>query len=188
MINILQWNINSANTKKSALLHAAKTMDLDIIVLQETLINNPEKYRLPGYNTFATPATDTTRGVAILIKTSIPAKLVANPIYCGDRVEVIAIQIILLETTLTLYNIYRNWANNNLDLTQLFTYANTNPTLILGDFNAHHPILNSVRETTDEGEHIAYALQNFPGIALLNSGQATHIGGGDLIYLLSIQT
>ena len=180
MINILQWNANSVNNKKAALVHAAKTMNLDIIVLQETLINNPDKYKIPGYNTFATPATDNARGVAILTKAAIPAKLVANPIYCGDRVEIIAIEIILLDTTLTLYNIYRNWANNNLDLTQLFTYASANPTIILGDFNAHHPILCSTRDTTEEGEHIAYALNYFPEIALLNSGQATHTRGGRL--------
>ena len=188
MITILQWNANSANTKKAALVHAAKTMNLDIIVLQETLINNPEKYRIPGYNTFATPATDETRGVAILIKSAIPAKLVANPIFCGDRVKVLAIEIMLLDKTITLYHIYRNWANNNLDLTQLFSFASANPTLILGDFNAHHPILNSVRQSTEEGEHIAYALDNFPEIALLNNGQATHIRGGGLIFLLSTQT
>ena len=178
MISILQWNANSVNTKKGALIHAARTMNLDIIVLQETLINNTEKYKISGYNTFATPAIDNARGVAILVKSTIPAKLVANPIFCGDRVEVIAVEIMLLETTLTVYNIYRNWANNNFDLTQLFTYANTNPTLILGDFNAHHPLLGSIRETTEEGEHIAFALQNFPGITLLNNGRATHIRGG----------
>ena len=185
MINLIQWNINSATKKKAPLIHTARTMKLDIIVLQETLLTNPEKYKLSGYNTFATPQNEENRGLAILIKSTIPAKMVINPIFCGDRVEVMAVEIILLDSTLTIYNIYRNRANNNFDLTQLFAFARNQPTLILGDFNAHHPILNSPGNTTEEGEHISFALHNFPEITLLNNGQATHIRGGrlDLAFL-----
>ena len=154
-------------------------MNIDIIVLQETLVTDPEKLKLSGYNAFATPQTDENRGLAILVRNTIPTKMVNNPIFCGDRVEVMAVEIILLDTSLTIYNIYRNQANINLDLTQLFTTSITHPTIILGDFNAHHPILNSNR-ITEEGEHIAYTLDQFPEMALLNNGQATHVRGGRL--------
>ena len=178
MIKILQWNINSANRKRALLTHTARTMNIDIIVLQETL--NTENFKLSGYNTFATPYTDEDRGLAILVKTSIPAKLLVNPIFCGDRVEVMAVELLLLDNSLTIYNIYRNNANHNLDLTQLFNFATNQQTLILGDFNAHHPILNSVSNTTEEGQHISFVLDSYPEIALLNKGQATHVRGGRL--------
>ena len=180
MINILQWNINGASNKRASLVHTVRTMNIDIVALQETLIPNPEKFKLSGYNTFATPRTEEDRGLIILVKNSIPAKVLVNPVFCGDRVEVVAVEILLLNTNLTIYNIYRNWANNNLDLTQLFTAASNQPTLILGDFNAHHPILNSIRDTTEEGEHINFTLENFPEMTILNNGIATHIRGGRL--------
>ena len=100
MIQLLQWNINSATKKRAPLVHTARTMNTDIIVLQETLLTNPEKYRLSGYNTFATPQNAEDRGLAILIKSTIPAKMISNPIFCGDRVEVMAVEIMLLDTSL----------------------------------------------------------------------------------------
>ena len=184
MINILQWNINGAYRKKASLLYALHTADIDIAVLQETLVTNTENFRISGYNTFALQQDQENRGLIILIKNTIPAKTI-NPIYCGDRVEVMGIEINLAETTLTLYNIYRNWANNNLNMNQLFDSAIQQPTLILGDFNAHHTILNSIRDSNEGGEHISHLLDTYPDITLLNNGHPTHIRGGrlDLAFL-----
>ena len=180
MLNFLQWNINSITSKRASLVHTVRTMNIDIVVLQETLAADPDKFKLSGYNTFAIPQTNENRGLAILVKNTIPTKMLINPIFCGDRVEVMAVEIILMETSLTIYNIYRNHANINLDLTQLFTFSSTQPTIILGDFNAHHPVLNSANRITEEGEHIAYILDQIPEMALLNNGQATHVRGGRL--------
>ena len=179
MLNILQWNINSITSKRAALIHALKTQDVHIAILQETLSNTPN-FKISGFNVFATSRDDNNRGLAILVKNHIPAKMIRNPAFCGDNVEVLAVQIHLLDTQLSIYNIYRQHANDNLNLTQLFTEAELCPTLIAGDFNAHHPILSSVARTTEEGEHIAHLLDEVPGLALLNDGNPTHIRGGRL--------
>ena len=63
MINFLQWNINGANRKKASLLHTIHTDHLDIIVLQETLIRDIDKYKISGFKTFGTPQNDLDRGL-----------------------------------------------------------------------------------------------------------------------------
>ena len=184
MISFLQWNINGATSKKAALIHTIKTTNIDIIALQETLVTTPENYKISGYKTLGLPQSQEDRGLLLLVRNTIPVRTI-NPIYCGDRVEVMAVEITLDNTKLIIYNIYRNWANNNLNLNQLFNFATNQPTLIMGDFNAHHQILNSIRNSNEEGEHIAHLLENTTDITLLNNGQPTHLRGGrlDLAFL-----
>ena len=185
-VRLLHWNINGVRNK-SAILHAtANEENLDIILLQETLLPSSGSFSFSGYNTFSLPRTDTDRGLLILVKNTIPCSLVSTPIDCGDNVEVQAVKIHLADTTLTCYNIYRHM-NGTLNLGELFTQASSEPTFICGDFNAHHPILSSPSHTNEDGEHLAGILEEYPEMALLNNGQATHIAGGrlDLTFLPS---
>ena len=94
-----------------------------------------------------------------------------------------AITVTLLNMQLNIYNVYRKLNREytgELELTQLFGLASTENTIILGDFNAHHPILSSPSVTNEAGRHIAQSLDDFLDIALLNNGQPTHILGGRL--------
>ena len=188
MLKVLNWNIAGANTKKAALIAHCKTENYDIITLQETLLRRGQKYKLNGYNVYTTPYENTDRGLATLVKSSIPVKKITNPITCGDNVEVLALKITLQDTTLDIYNIHRKCTHGNsgeLDLTQLFAHASSRNTIINGDFNAHHPMLSSPSNTNEAGDHIAQIITDFPNVALLNNGQATHIRGGrlDLTFL-----
>ncbi|XP_066945256.1 uncharacterized protein [Macrobrachium rosenbergii] len=94
-----------------------------------------------------------------------------------------AIRITLQNQRLDIYNLYRKINRESpgeLQLTQLFAHATDTPTIICGDFNAHHPLLSSPTITNQAGEHVAYSLEEFEGVALLNTGQSTHIRGGRL--------
>ena len=145
MLNILNWNIAGANTKKAALIAHSKTENYDIILLQETLLQTGHKFKLNGFNVYTTPHENTNRGLAILVRSTIPVKRIVNPISCGDNVEVLAVSITLQNITLDIYNIYRKITQGNtgeLDLTQLFAHAASTNTLIAGGFNAHHQILS----------------------------------------------
>ena len=180
MVKFLNWNIASANTKKVALIAHCKTEQYDIITLQETLLKPGHKFKLNGYNIYTTPHENSNRGLAILIKSSIPVKKINNPISCGDNTEVLAVTITLQNGNLDIYNIYRNIHHGELDLIQLGAHASNTNTLITGDFNAHHPVLSSPSPTNDAGEHIAHLLQDFHNISIINNGEATHIRGGRL--------
>jgi len=115
----------------------------------------------------------------ILVRGSIPCKAINNPIDCGDNVEVQAVELTLLNRTLLIYNLYKHMLGT-LDISELFASAEDNLMLIGGDFNAHHPILNSPRATNADGHHLASTLDESPFIGLLNTGEATHTQGGRL--------
>ena len=183
MLKVLNWNIAGANSKKAALIAACKTENIDIIILQETLLRRGQKFKVGGYSVYTTPHEDTDRGLAILIKSTIPVKKISNHISCGEDVEVLAVTITLQDTKLDIYNIYRKITQGNtgeLDMTQLFAHASSTNTLITGDFNAHHQILSSPTAPNEAGEHIAHLLNDFHNISLVNNGQPTHIRGGRL--------
>ena len=183
MVKVLNWNIAGANTKKATLIAHSKVENYDVITLQETLLRRGQKFKLNGYNIYTSPHEDTDRGLAILIKNTIPVKKITNPILCGDNVEVLAVTITLQDTKLEIYNIYRKLTQGNtgeLELTQLFAHTSATNTLITGDFNAHHNILSSPAHTNEAGEHIAQILNDFHNVTLLNNGQPTHIRGGRL--------
>ena len=188
MVKILNWNIAGAATKKATLIAHCKTEQFDVITLQETLLKKGKKFKINGYNTYTTPQENTDRGLAILVKNTLPAKRIANPIPCGDNVETLGITITLQDMNLNIYNLYRKLHRDNtgtLELTQLFALTSTENTVIMGDFNAHHPLLSSPIPTNTAGVHIAQMLEDFPEVALLNNGQQTHIRGGrlDLTFL-----
>ena len=157
MLKFLQWNIAGARTKMASLISSVKTENYDIIILQETLFTHPKN--ITGYKTFFTPATQGRRGLAIYCKDFIPAIQLQRPIPCGN-VECMAIQITLQNTKLDIYNIYRRPARENmLQLGQLFAHMSAQPTLVAGDFNAHHRVLNSIARTCQNGLHIAHLLE-----------------------------
>ena len=160
MLDTLNWNICGVNTKKATLLAYCKTEKYDVITLQEALINIGKKFKVNGYNTYTTPCDNTNRGLAILVKSSIPVKRITNPISCGDNVEVMAVRLTLDNQTLDIYNIYRNIQHGELDLSQLFAHTENTNTLIMGDFNAHHEILCSPRPSNTMGDHIYQSLND----------------------------
>ena len=183
MLSILNWNIAGASNKKAALIAHCKIEKYDIILLQETLLRTGQKFKLNGYNVYTTPHENTDRGLAILVRSTIPVKRIANPISCGNNVEVLAVTITLQNNTLDIYNIYRKITQGNtgeLELTQLFAHAASTHTLIAGDFNAHHQMLSSPSPANEAGEHIAILLNDYHNISLINNGQPTHIRGGRL--------
>ncbi|XP_068218943.1 uncharacterized protein [Palaemon carinicauda] len=68
-----------------------------------------------------------------------------------------------------------------LDANLLFAAAETQDTIISGDFNAHHPFLKSPSLTNATGDHLHSLLEDFPGVKLLNNVDIpTHIAGGRL--------
>ncbi|XP_068222228.1 uncharacterized protein [Palaemon carinicauda] len=122
--------------------------------------------------------TDTCRGLITLVKNTIPSKRIED-INCHDA-NTLSIQITLLNTTLTIHNIYRPPASV-LDANLLFAAAETQDTIISGDFNAHHPFLKSPSLTNATGDHLHSLLEDFPGVKLLNNVDIpTHIAGGRL--------
>ncbi|XP_068250172.1 uncharacterized protein [Palaemon carinicauda] len=167
----------------SSLIAVCKTEEIDAILLQETFLTTGTKLRIAGYNAYTTSMIGTDKGLATLVRKTIPTTRLHNPIPCGINVETLTVTLTLLNQKVDIYNIYRKINREEpgeLQLTQLFAYTERPPTLISGDFNAHHPILSSPSMTNLSGDHIAFVLEEFEGVALLNTRQPTHLRGGTL--------
>ena len=78
------------------------------------------------------------------MKSHIPCqKIVLTHDIAGTNVETLAISIKTQDTELRIINIYRNpnhTRHSRLNPDRLFSYCKTHPTLIGGDFNAHHTV------------------------------------------------
>ena len=114
-----------------------------------------------------------------MVKNTIPCTPVPDPASCGEGVDVQAVTLTLRHTSLLVYNIYKPH-DSRLNLEEIFDHASITPTFVGGDFNCHHPILGSQAAANRDGRHLAMALNEAPGICLLNNGEATHIRGNTL--------
>lgn len=114
----------------------------------------------------------------ILVRNTIPHHRIVDPIPCGVGVEVMAVELTLPNLHLTVYNIYRK-SDQVLDASELLAMVCNQPCLVGGDFNAHHPVLNSTK-TDPAGTHLNQLLEDLPAVSLLNTGEPTHIRGGRL--------
>lgn len=165
---------------KLHLLRAALSIsEFDVVLLQETLVRAGQEIKLKGYNTFYLPAAPgVSRGCAILVKDLLPCKRVDRPVSCGEGVEVMAVTLSLPRTDITLYNVYRS-RQVELEFLELLATAAGAPVFVGGDFNAYHERWGDHRRNP-AGRHIVDALDEVPGVALLNTGEATHVAGGAL--------
>ena len=180
-LKILQWNIAGYKSKCSALRAVVMAEQFDVILLQETLIPASKTISFAGYIPFYFPYNPNphSRGLLTLVKNTIPASKILQPIPCGEGVEVLAVKLQLLNHNFTIYNLYKPH-NGLLKSGELFTQASIEPLYIGGDFNAHHSILSSPSPTNPDGEHLANLLEDITDITLLNNGEPTHSRGGRL--------
>ena len=115
----------------------------DIILLQETGLPEDTTARFSGYKAYHLPASDRrTLGCSILVKNNLTSELIANPVDCGDRTEVLGVTLRLANETLQIYNIYHH-ANSPLDVSELLALCATTRIFVGGDFNAHHEVIGS---------------------------------------------
>ena len=179
-LRVLQWNTQGLRPKRHQVLQAVMQEDLDLVFLQETLTPDDFEWRVAGYTYHSLPPTEGGgRGCGTLVRRTIPHRRIAQPVDCGNGVEVLALELHLGELVLPVYNVYRS-QRYQLEAGELLALATQSSLLVAGDFNAHHPILHSVSPTNATGRHLAALLEDVPQVRLLNTGEATHVRGGKL--------
>ena len=179
-INILQWNILGLKSKAHHIRAAAEVEKVDVFILQETLLKDPEYY-LPGFQTFLLPQVEGRQGLATLVRNTIPAIRLINSPDCGDTNEVLGVKITTRgNNNILIYNIYRHQRGIFM-AEDLFSTAQYEHVIITGDFNAHHPRINlNLGKTNEAGSHIMRLLDQMPEITLVNEPEPTHVRGGTL--------
>ena len=164
---VMQWNIRGLRPNLAWLTSTLASDKVDVALLQETLLPEVHNIQFRHYDMYTSPHVRGVRqGTAILVRKNISHKLITAPIDCGEGVDVLALEIPLPTTSLTIYNLYRRPSEDvELDLGELFEFASHSPTVIAGDFNAHHPLFAANPSSNKRnvcGLHIAYYLQEFP--------------------------
>ncbi|KAG7169759.1 RNA-directed DNA polymerase from mobile element jockey-like 1 [Homarus americanus] len=177
-LKITQWNIQGLSNKRHTVQAAASAKNIDVFILQETLMSKDQQFRLPGYQQYSVPKGPNSHGSMILVRATIPSSEV-EPVHCGDGVEAQAIRIHLANDSLVVYNIYKP-PTKRLEAGELLTQATQELMHIAGDFNAHHPTINSTTRMNLDGRHLVELLTDVPEITLINTGEPTHILGGTL--------
>ncbi|KAG7171523.1 RNA-directed DNA polymerase from mobile element jockey-like 21 [Homarus americanus] len=141
-------------------------------------MSKDQQFRLPGYQQYSVPKGPNSHGSMILVRATIPSSEV-EPVHSGDGVEAQAIRIHLANDSLVVYNIYK-LPTKRLEAGELLSQATQELVLIAGDFNAHHPTMNSTTRMNLDGRHLVELLTDVPEITLINTGEPTHILGGTL--------
>ncbi|KAG7175294.1 RNA-directed DNA polymerase from transposon X-element-like 2, partial [Homarus americanus] len=178
ILKITQWNVQDLSNKQHTVQAAAIAKNIDVFILQETLMSKDKQFRLTGYQQYSVPKGPNSHGSMILVRATIPSSEV-EPVHCGDGVEAQAVRIHLANDSLVVYNIYKP-PPKRLVAGELLTEATQELMLIAGDFNAHHPTINSTTRMNQDGHHLVGLLTDVPEITLINTREPTHILGGTL--------
>ncbi|KAG0726314.1 hypothetical protein GWK47_036866 [Chionoecetes opilio] len=164
----------------SLLPSTSTTLPFPGLLTEETLTPEHFEWRIAGYTVHSLSCgEDGRRGCVVVVRSALPHRRIEDPVHCGEGVEVMAVQLELPALPLTVHNVYSSW-RRQLEADELLSLATHISVLVGGDFNAHHPMLQSVSPTNRAGRHLAAVLEEVPEIVLLNTGEPTHVRGGRL--------
>lgn len=179
-LTVLQWNARSV-LPKSAELEAYLNYDNskpDVICIQETWLKDTDTFDFPGYKMFRTDriiqdGRSKGGGVATMIKETIPSIQIDLSPHQIQELESLTVDIKMKEGKLRIINCY----NPGVDIPQqplsnFFSHAITQKTIICGDFNAHHSLWGDTRQN-QRGTTLVDISQNL-NLVCLNTGLPTH--------------
>ncbi|KYQ58108.1 hypothetical protein ALC60_02915 [Trachymyrmex zeteki] len=173
-IRIFQWNCRGIRHNLSSLLSVA--MNYDVFCIQETLLKQTNNLHIKGFKIFRKDIVQPgDRGVCLFIREGIICDSVSFDNVSHKSVEYLVVKISLKELdTLTIVNLYRH---PGLDTPVSFYRSIFNELrplkhfLILGDFNAHHPVWGCKRHSLASGRLLA-AVEEID-LIILNEGTPT---------------
>lgn len=180
VFKILQFNCRGISNKCDEILNYMHTNHIKVAAIQETKLS--EKSNLTtkdGYNFVRHDRTqDEGGGLAFIVHNSIPFQSIdlPSPRQYDIHLEQQAIKIKSNESYVTLVNLYipprsSCAAGYRLDVSHLLQ---TEDSLILGDFNAHHGLWFSAHPEDQRGEDIATQIDQSP-FGVLNENTHTRL-------------
>lgn len=103
-LRIAQFNIQSANSKKSLLVQFLHTQNIHVCLLNETWFKEHHNFRIPGYNLHSKLSRNAHNGVAILIKPQFKYNIINTPFY--EDIQTIALSLSTEHGALTMLCVY----------------------------------------------------------------------------------
>lgn len=161
-LRVLSLNVNSllprGRSRLPLLADILSKHNVDVALVQETLLTARRRASIQGYRHYRTNKTDNSRGLSMFVKETLRHSQLATP-----RTEQLQAQVVNIEAgaaPITIVNAY-NSNHGGMDVNELETLLQTGKrVLIAGDLNAKH---SSWQSEDTQGRH-----QNAAGIKLHN--------------------
>ena len=170
---VLQWNAGGLQARSTELLHFLSSHPVDLICIQESNLNSPSSFRIPGFSALHSDRTNSRSGILSRDATHASGSVVAfvrqglsfsklftsclsllDPYsdYVGINISHNKSPHSLFLMCMPPYSLFlSSWQNRFLFSLHPSSSRNL---FILGDFNCHHPLWDS-RDTSDPcGEEI----------------------------------
>lgn len=172
-LNILQYNIQSLQSKKSLLQNLLNEKKVDICLLNETWLKPSSIIpHFPNYNFIHKNSKNSHNGVAILVNHHIKYKLIDTRF--SESIQNICISIETELGQIAILCIYSP-PSNRFDSTKLKDLINNipKPCIIMGDFNAHS-IAFGCRSDNSRGRCLYNIIDEFD-LCIMNDGATTTV-------------
>ena len=170
MADIIQWNVCGLRANFAELRLLCNQYNLQIVAVQECQLRKDKIINLSGFSgiTKRSPGDNATGGVSLHINKSV----LFREIKLTD-LQAVAIRV-STKKTLTVCNVYLppSLHVNFSDLEHLIEQLPA-PFVLIGDFNAHSPLLGDVR--LDSRGQMVEKLLNDHNLCLLNTGEPTYL-------------
>ena len=158
-LKLITWNACSisANLKVLELQHLLEKMSIDVACISETHLKPHQNLYIPNYKIIRSDRTHQKGGgVAIIIHNSIIFSTISTDI---SPAESVGIEIRRPSGAVRIVSVYV--PNQNLHTCPLHTiFDSRTPTIVAGDFNAHHDSWNSNKINSNGQTLIDFALNN----------------------------
>ena len=130
-------------------------------------------FQLSGYQAFELRAdcSGNTRGLATLIKNSIPTTFVGASKTNGT--EILCIKVNLKDLDICIVNVYIH--ADKLDIEDMPNYIFTEKCLLMGDMNARHPNLGTSGFSNRNGKLLYNMLDSLDDVKVLGNDEPTHV-------------
>ncbi|KYQ51171.1 RNA-directed DNA polymerase from mobile element jockey [Trachymyrmex zeteki] len=146
-LRITYWNCRGAYSKKPEIEKISE--ELDIIILAETCLSPDHAFSIRGFDCIRLDSTSNNiRGLLILIRNSILFSIVDIQFNFLPALEILAVKIHLKDSILNIVGAYRHPSipMTNSIINSFYSFMSQfNSVLLIGDFNAHHPLWGSQR-------------------------------------------
>src|SRR6266404_1940257 len=170
-MTIIFWNCRSLNNKHEELDALIQIHNPDVIIIMETWLSPNNIFQINNYNTYRSDRNSIGGGVLISVKTNIKSNLISTNINFPNT-ELIGININYYSTNINIFAWYSPSFNVDDHMFENFLDSYPNHSLLIGDFNSHHPMWGS-RASSASGSKLANLINNSNYINI-NNGQITY--------------
>ena len=167
-LSCMLWNAHSLGKNKTSLFHFLSKFPQDIVILCETWLQPNYVISTPGYKAFHLYRPDGYGGVSILFKHTIIVENI-NEHDFGNNSQMVTFRISGLNFIAGYIPPNTNFTTNNWS--QLLTFVEFGPTIIIGDFNACHPSFGCPKANI-KGKNLYEIVESY-NFVCMNDGQPT---------------